>query len=117
MKPKKKAFTYRGVTYFPDEREALRARDAARASHPGARVVHFSRGYAVQLRTSGPYLLLPAPAPRAWAIRDDKSGRWLSRWGGVSETYSPSVLDRKEFRTRAEAVRECGPGETVVALD
>lgn len=47
--------TYRGVSYFPDY-------DAARIiAHniPGARVVEYQRGWAVQYHPSGPYY--PAP--------------------------------------------------------
>ena len=46
--------THKGVRYFADCREALDFRD--RYGVDGARVVRYQRGWAVQVRISGPYL-------------------------------------------------------------
>jgi hypothetical protein len=48
--------TYRGVTYYRNERDAERVRRELRsAGHTEARLVHYTRGVAVQQRRSGNY--------------------------------------------------------------
>jgi hypothetical protein len=51
------ARTHRGVTYFATFAEARNVRDTL----PGSRIVEYGRGFAVQLRISGPYYDVTAP--------------------------------------------------------
>jgi hypothetical protein len=51
-----KTYTRKGITYYRDIAEAMNARDAARSEFPAARIVHYTLGWAVQVKLSGDYL-------------------------------------------------------------
>jgi hypothetical protein len=44
-----------GIYYYPDIRGALAVQRSLLSEHPGARVVAYRLGWAVQYRRSGPY--------------------------------------------------------------
>lgn len=46
-----KIHTYKGTTYFSEYSDARTVRD----NLPGSRIVEYGRGFAVQIRKSGPY--------------------------------------------------------------